>query len=104
VNFTQNDLFNFQILNLLIPIMPIIGFTGNLFIYTGKEKIVAAVLLFKSLLIFVPLVFLFSRLLGVNGIYYGIIATNILFVLIVILLTVKEFKFLEQMEVEKMTG
>ncbi len=104
VNFTQNDLFNFQILNLLIPIMPFIGFTGNLFLYTGKEKIVAAVLLFKSLLIFVPLVFLFSRLLGVNGIYYGIIATNILFVLIVILLTVKEFKSLEKMEVEKMTG
>lgn len=104
VHFNQNDLFNFQILNLLIPIMPFIGFTGNLFIYTGKEKTVAIVLLFKSLLMFVPLVFLFSRLLGVNGIYYGIIVTNILFVLIVILLTVKEFNLLEKMEVEKMKG
>ncbi|GAB1544465.1 MATE family efflux transporter [Scytonema sp. NUACC21] len=92
VNFTNYDILNFRILNILIPIWPLAFFSNTLFQSIGKGQVVLIVILLKSLVFNVPLVLLFSKLLGLNGIYYGIIYADILFMLVVFLLTFLEFK------------
>ncbi|PMB51649.1 MATE family efflux transporter, partial [Fischerella thermalis CCMEE 5201] len=92
VNFTNNDVINFRILRTLLPIWTLAVFSNTLFISIGKGLIVASVIVTRSLILCLPLVLVFSRMLGVRGVYCGIIATDILVVLIVIVLTIIEFK------------
>ncbi len=94
VNFTQDDILNFIILSILIPIWPLAFFSNTLFLSIGKGKIVLLVILLRSIILTVPMVILFSKILGVRGIYYGMLIADILFMLLVILLTFLEFKYL----------
>ncbi|PMB24629.1 MATE family efflux transporter [Fischerella thermalis] len=91
VNFTNNDVINFRIIRTLLPIWTLAVFSNTLFISIGKGLIVASVIVTRSLILCLPLVLVFSRMLGVRGVYCGIIATDILVVLIVIVLTIIEF-------------
>ncbi|PMB45117.1 MATE family efflux transporter, partial [Fischerella thermalis CCMEE 5205] len=79
VNFTQDDIFNFRILSILIPIWPLAFFSNTLFQSTGKGKTVLAVILIRSIVLNIPMILLFSRLFGVKGIYYGMTFADIVF-------------------------
>ncbi|MCF2149895.1 MATE family efflux transporter [Desmonostoc muscorum LEGE 12446] len=100
VNFTDNDLINFIILTILIPIWPLAYFSNTLFLSIGKGKTVLLVIVLRSIILTVPLVLLFSRISGVRGIYYGMLVADVLFMIIVFLLTFLEFQFLSSLKVE----
>lgn len=58
------------------------------------------VLLLRAMVLNVPMVLFFSRVYGVKGIYYGILVADIIFMFIVFVLTVLEFKYLSKLKVE----
>jgi putative MATE family efflux protein len=99
-NFTEGDVFNFIILSILIPIWPLAYFSNTLFISIGKGKTVLAVILLRSIILTVPMVLLFSKLSGVRGIYYGMLFADVLFMLIIFVLTALELKYLSLVKAE----
>ncbi len=99
-NFTEGDVFNFIILSILIPIWPLAYFSNTLFLSIGKGKTVLAVILVRSIILTVPMVLFFSKISGVRGIYYGMLFADVLFMLIVFVLTVLEFKYLSLLKAE----
>ncbi|MCC5615044.1 polysaccharide biosynthesis C-terminal domain-containing protein [Nostoc sp. CHAB 5836] len=99
-NFTEGDIFNFIILSILIPVWPLAYFSNTLFLSIGKGKTVLVVILLRSIILTVPMILFFSRISGVRGIYYGMLFADILFMLIVFLLTVWEFKYLSLLKAE----
>jgi putative MATE family efflux protein len=101
VTFTHNDLLNFRILSLLIPIMPFVPLGATLFQSIGKGKTVSIIILLKSIILFIPVVIILSRIMGINGIYYGIVVTDIFVILIALMLTVIEFKHFSKVPVKK---
>lgn len=103
VIFTKNDIFNFRILSLLIPIWPLAIFGNTLFQSIGKGKIVVTVILLRSLLLFLPFVLLMSKILGLIGIYYGIFLTEFLVGIIALILICLEFRAFSQITNEKLS-
>ncbi|MBW4673815.1 MAG: MATE family efflux transporter [Desmonostoc geniculatum HA4340-LM1] len=100
VNFTDKDLINFIILTILIPIWPLAYFSNTLFLSIGKGKTVLVVILLRSIILTVPLVLFFSRISGVRGIYYGMLVADVLFMIIVFVLTFLEFQSLSSLKIE----
>ncbi len=100
INFTENDLLNFRILSLLIPVIPIFPFYAMLFQSIGKGKIVSTIFLVNSLFFYIPLILVFSKIMGVKGIYIGIITSNFLVILIVFMLTCRQFIQFNKMQVK----
>ncbi|NMG20296.1 MATE family efflux transporter [Brasilonema bromeliae SPC951] len=101
VAFTSNDFLNFRILSLLIPIMPLVFLGATLFQSLGKGKIVTIIILLRSLFLFIPLVLILSNLIAVTGIYYGMLMTDILVILIVLILILIKFEHLTKMQLNK---
>lgn len=100
VNFTRDDIFNFRILSSLIPIWPLAFFSNTLFQSIGKGKTVLVVLLLRSIVLNVPFMLFFSRIFGVQGIYIGMTLADIIFILIVLMLTILEFQYLSKLKLE----
>ncbi|KAB8315449.1 MATE family efflux transporter [Tolypothrix campylonemoides VB511288] len=98
--FTSNDFLNFRILCLLIPIMPLVFLGATLFQSLGKGKIVTIIILLKSLFLFIPIVLIFSKLMAITGIYYGILMTDILVIFIALILILIEFEHLTKMQLK----
>lgn len=100
VNFTEDDVFNFRILSISTPILPLAFFSNTLFQSLGKGKTVIMVLLLRAMVLNVPMVLFFSRIYGVKGIYYGILIADIIFMFIVFVLTILEFQYLSKLKDE----
>lgn len=92
VAFTANDLLNFRLLNLLLPILPF-GFCSiTLFQSIGNGRTAGLLILLRSILLVVPLMLILSALLGVKGVYYGLVLADAVVLLIAFFLTGMEFK------------
>ncbi|MCC5608940.1 polysaccharide biosynthesis C-terminal domain-containing protein [Nostoc sp. CHAB 5834] len=91
-NFSIDDLFNFQIINLLLLILPLGFCSVTLFQSIGNGKVAGMLILAKTLFFLIPLVLILSAYLGVRGVYYGMLFTDILVVLIALFITRLEFK------------
>ncbi|MDM9379467.1 MATE family efflux transporter [Chlorogloeopsis sp. ULAP01] len=100
VNFTEDDVINFRILSILIPIWPLAFFSNTLFQSIGKGTTVLVVLLLRTIVLNVPIIILLSKIYAVRGIYCGILLADILFMLIVFVLTFLEFQYLSSLKVE----
>ncbi|MFN6517011.1 MAG: MATE family efflux transporter [Nostoc sp. CreGUA01] len=100
VNFTEVDILNFRIISILIPIWPLAFFSNTLFQSIGKGKTVLVVILLRSIVLYVPIILLFSKIFGVQGIYIGMTLADIVFMLIVLMLTVLEFQYLNKLQLE----
>ena len=101
INFTEDDFLNFIILTILIPIWPLAHFSNTLFISIGKGKTVLVVILLRSIILTVPIIIFFSIISGLRGIYYGILFADILFMLIIFVLTILEFHYLSSLKLEE---
>ncbi|WP_138500685.1 MATE family efflux transporter [Nostoc sp. PA-18-2419] len=98
VTFTIDDFIYFWILNLVIPLMPVIACSVVLFQSIGKGKVVGIIVILRSLILFIPMVIILSRFFGLGGIYYGIVLTDVIILLIAIKLTLQEFNYFSKME------
>ncbi len=100
VKFIEDDILNFRILSVLMPIWPLAHFTNTLFLSIGKGKTVLIVILLRTIILTVPMVLFFSRIAGVKGTYSGMLFADIVFMLIVLILTILEFKSLSSLKAE----
>ncbi len=91
VNFTEDNVLDFRILNILTPIWPLAYFSNTLFLSIGKAKIALLAIFLKSIVFNVPMVILFSSMFALRGIYFGTIFADFLFMLVVFTLTFLEF-------------
>ncbi|MCF4968130.1 MATE family efflux transporter [Nostoc sp. CMAA1605] len=92
VNFSGDDLFNFQIVNFLLLILPLGFCSVTLFQSIGNGKAAGLLIFSKTLFFLIPFVLILSSYFGVRGVYYGMLLTDILVVLISLLITGLEFK------------
>ncbi|NWF58409.1 MAG: polysaccharide biosynthesis C-terminal domain-containing protein [Fischerella sp.] len=97
INFTIEDVINFRILNILIPIWPLAYCSNTLFLSIGKPKVVLLALFLKSIVFNVPMMIFFSSIIGLRGIYIGSILADFIFMLVVFWLTAKEFGHLSKL-------
>ena len=100
VTFISNNLFNFRILSLTIPIIPSALCGITLFLSTGKVRIPVIIILLRNLILFFPLLLLFAKLWGVKGVYFGMFLTDLLIVLILLVLIILEFRKLSDVLVK----
>lgn len=92
VTFSSDDIFNFQVVNFLLLILPL-GFCSiTLFQSIGNGKLAGILILAKTLFFLIPLVSILSTYFGLRGVYYGMLTTDILVVLIALIMTWVEFK------------
>ena len=101
VNFTDNDIFNFRILSIITPIWPLATFSNTFFRSIGKGKTILVILLLRTIGLKIPMVLFFSKIYEVQGIYYGLCFADIIFMLIVFILTFLEFKNLTKLNFEQ---
>lgn len=92
VSFSRDDLLNFQIVNSLLLILPLGFCSVTLFQSIGNGKAAGFLILSKTLLFLIPFVLILSSYFGVRGVYYGMLLTDALVVLISLLITGLEFK------------
>ncbi|AKG21608.1 MATE family efflux transporter [Calothrix sp. 336/3] len=92
VAFSADDLFNFKIVSLLLLILPLGYCSVTFFQSIGNGKAAGLLILAKTLFFLVPLVLVLSAYLGVRGVYYGMLLTDLLVVIISLLITWLEFK------------
>ncbi|MCX7595774.1 MAG: MATE family efflux transporter [Fischerella sp.] len=92
VNFSNDDLLNFQIVNLLLLILPLGFCSVTLFQAIGNGKVAGLLILSKTLLFLIPFVLVLSAYLGIRGVYYGMLLADSLVVLIALFITWLEFK------------
>jgi putative MATE family efflux protein len=99
MSFTSNDELNFRILSILAPVWPLAILGNTLFQSIGKGQIVIGVILVRSLFLQIPIILILSKVLGIRGVYYGMVFADILFLLIVIILILIEFNNLNKLKV-----
>lgn len=92
VEFSGDDLFNFKIVSLLLLILPLGYCSVTFFQSIGNSKAAGLLILAKTLFFLVPFVLILSAYLGVRGVYYGMLLTDIAVVIISLLITWLEFK------------
>lgn len=88
--FTANDLLNFRIVTILLPLMSFVFCSITLFQSIGNGKIAGIIVVARQVFLFIPVVLILPLFIGINGIYYSLTAVDILVSLIVALFTWKE--------------
>jgi putative MATE family efflux protein len=98
VNFTEDDIMNFRILNILTPTWPLAYCSNTLFLSIGKPKVVLIALFLKSIVFNIPMMIFMSKFIGFRGIYVGSKIADFLFIIIVFILTAREFNTLSKLK------
>lgn len=91
-DFTSTDLLHFRVLMLVLPVLPIV-FTALALLpaieQPGKATLVS---ISRQLLLYVPVMLILPRLIGVPGIYYGATAIDFLCTLWLLLIVIHAFR------------
>ncbi|MCW6050913.1 MATE family efflux transporter [Lyngbya sp. CCAP 1446/10] len=87
VAFTANDLLNFRIVTILLPILSFVFCSITLFQSIGNGKIAGIIVVIRQVFLFIPVVLILPLFIGINGIYYSLTAVDILVAIIVALFT-----------------
>lgn len=87
VVFTANDLLNFRIVTILLPILSFVFCSITLFQSIGNGKIAGIIVVARQVFLFIPVVLILPLFIGINGIYYSLTAVDILVSLVVALFT-----------------
>ena len=90
-SFTSNDILNFRLTLLPIPMLPIFLIGTTLFQSIGNARDAGIVLVAREVVLFIPATLLLPLWFGVDGIYYAGIPVNIVVVTIVVWLIWREF-------------
>lgn len=92
VAFTANDLLNFRIVTILLPILSFVFCSITLFQSIGNGKIAGIIVVARQVFLFIPVVLILPLFIGINGIYYSLTTVDILVSLVVALFTWMELE------------
>jgi len=92
VAFSVSDLHHFRVLMLVLPVLPIV-FTALALLpaieQPGKATMVSVS---RQLLLYVPVMLVLPRLIGIPGIYYGATAIDLLCTIWLLLIVIHAFR------------
>lgn len=94
-SFAATDLAHFRLLMLVLLSTPLAS-TGYVYFQATGQARLATTLSFGREILFVPLVLLIPRWLGLHGIYYGLAVENLTYALIVMSFTAWSFRRTEE--------
>jgi putative MATE family efflux protein len=89
---TTQDIWNFRIYLLSLPFLPIVFIALSLFPSIDKSSHASLIVLGRQLFLYIPLVLLLPKLLGISGIYWGSSLVNIIIFIWTIVLLKKTMK------------
>ncbi|NJM21569.1 MAG: MATE family efflux transporter [Richelia sp. SM1_7_0] len=92
LDITRNNSFNFRLITFTLITAPFLSCSLTLFQSIGNAKIAAIFIFLKQIFLFIPLLLLLTMIIGVNGVYYSFIITEILSSLIIGGFTLIEFR------------
>ncbi len=90
--FNVQDIFMFRIYIAIAPFLSFVFMALSFFPAINKSGIASVLTLARQLILFVPLVLILSRYIGVAGIYYANSGIDIIVVLVTVVLCIKELK------------
>jgi putative MATE family efflux protein len=89
---TGEDLTNFRILIVVLPILPGVLNGLTFFQAVGQAKIAGILAVLRQFIVFVPAILILPRFFGVNGLYYGMTAVDLIVISILFILLAREFR------------
>jgi putative MATE family efflux protein len=69
--FSARDLFNFRMAILMLPTLPFMFIGITLFQSIGNGRIAGALLMFRQVILYVPIVLISPLIFGLDGVYYA---------------------------------
>ena len=94
--FSINDIWNFRMFLLTVPLFPVFFMGTTLFQAIGMAKYALILQLSRELLLFVPLLLILPIYFGINGIYFSGVPVNLLLVLATIAMVRYQLKRIDK--------
>ncbi|NJL99379.1 MAG: MATE family efflux transporter [Synechococcaceae cyanobacterium SM2_3_2] len=94
--FVPQDLLNFRILTMLLPVLPFLHCGITLFQSIGNGRMAGLMILLRQGALFAPILVILSRWAGLNGVYYSLSLMDGLMVGIVAVAIVLQMRQLER--------
>ncbi len=101
MTFTANDIFNFRLVLLALPGLPLLFIGITLFQAVGNAKLAAITMLARQIILFIPAILILPRFYGVDGVFYAMIGVDIVCIAFVVFATVLEFRKFDGLSVAK---
>ncbi|HFA50611.1 MAG TPA: MATE family efflux transporter [Bacteroidetes bacterium] len=77
-DFTANDIMNFRMMMVALPLYPLFFMSTTMFQAIGKAKMAGLLTIMRDLLLFIPAVIVLPVFFGVNGVFYGGVPSNVI--------------------------
>ncbi len=91
MNFTVNDLLNFRIYMLILPLLPIIFMALTFFPAINEGKYGTIIGIVRQVIFYIPVMLLLPRFFGTNWVYYGSTLIDIILTIWIVLIIRKLF-------------
>lgn len=90
--FSHQDIFMFRIYVMVIPFLSFVFMALSFFPAINKSNIASFLTLVRQLVLFIPLILILSKYIGVSGVYYASSGIDAVVVMVTIFLCIKELK------------
>lgn len=91
MNFTVNDLLNFRIYMLILPLLPVIFMALTFFPAINEGKYGTIIGIARQVIFYIPVMLLLPRFFGTNWVYYGSTLIDIILTIWIVLIVRKLF-------------
>jgi Na+-driven multidrug efflux pump len=98
--FSGTQFLHFRIYMALLPVLSIFFMAMTFFPAIGKAKPAMIIGIARQFILYVPVMLILPKLMGVSGIYYGSFLIDAVVMVITIVLIVKEFKTVKARDIE----
>ncbi|EZH72712.1 hypothetical protein ATO12_21480 [Aquimarina atlantica] len=86
------EIFNLRSILAVLFLLPIASSSIIFFQSVGKGKLASIVPISRQIVLFLPLIWVFPKMFGINGIYYTLVVENIIYALVLWILSSIELK------------
>lgn len=93
--FTPDDIFNYQIMMISLPLFPIFLMAATVFQSIGNAKAAFWLQVGREVIIYVPVLLILPMYYGVFGVYFAGIPVNILFTMVTLWMIFRQFRKFE---------
>lgn len=87
-----HEIFNLRSILAVLFLLPIASSSIIFFQSVGKGKLASIVPISRQIVLFLPLIWVFPKMFGINGIYYTLVVENIIYALVLWILSSIELK------------
>ena len=93
--FNNQDILMFRIYVMIIPFLSFVFMALSFFPAINKSKIASILALVRQLFLYIPLVIVLPKYLGISGVYFASSGIDLLVILVTVFLCIKELKQLQ---------